>query len=161
ARRDALKTRLVDSFVDKVNDVLEQNPIYQAIPSDLRAGARDSARATVRGLAHDLAAPVFDAIAAVGEDVSDILDDIRELNPSSGIASGVSEIILDHVESGVRAAFGGDDPGFTVGFGFSYSLPEIELIPPGVVMRTHHVHVNLGRISLPISTFVGIVRDVL
>jgi hypothetical protein len=161
ARREALKTRLADSFVDKANDLLEQNPIYRAIPSDLRHDARDSARAIVRGLAHDLAAPIFDAIAAVAEGVSDVLDDIRELNPSTGIATGVSEIILDHIEDGVRAAFGGDDPGITVGFDFTYSLPEIRLIPPGVVMHTHHVHVSLGRISLPISTFVGIVRDVI
>ncbi len=161
ARRDALKNRFADSFIDKAEDLLEQNAIYRAIPSDLRHSARDSARSLVRGLSHDLAAPVFEAIASVAEDLSDVLDDIRELDPSTGLATGVTEIILDHIEARIRAAFGGGDPGIRVGFDFPYSLPEVQLIPPKVIMRTHHVHIDLGRIALPISTFIGIVRNVI
>jgi hypothetical protein len=159
-RRSAVKNRLADSFVDKLEDVLDDNEIYRQIPRDVRNGARDMARAAVRDLANGLAAPVFDAIASVGEDVADLLEDIRELDPSTGLASGVADLVLDRVEGAVRQAFGGDDPGFNASFEFTYSLPEVRLAPPGVVMRTHRVHVGLGRLELPISTFIAIIRDV-
>jgi hypothetical protein len=161
SRRSALKNNLGDAFVDKLSAVLDQNPVYRAIPADLRQDARDSARSLARAAANDLASPVFDAIASVASNVSDMLDDIRQLPPSTALASGVTEIILDHIETLIRASFNGGDPGFNIGFNFTYSLPEVELLPPEVVMRSHTVHVNLGRIELPIPSFAGIVRQVL
>jgi len=161
SRRSAIKSNLGDAFVDKLSAVLDQNPVYHAIPADLRNAARDSARSLTRAAAHDLATPIFNAIDSVASNVSDMLDDIRQMPPSTALASGVTEIILDHIETLIRAGFNGGDPGFNVGFNFTYSLPEVQLLPPSVVMRSHTVHVNLGRIELPISTFVGVVRQVL
>jgi hypothetical protein len=161
SRRNALKNRLADSFVDKMEDLLDDNAVYRAIPSDMKSDARESAQAIVRSLANGLAAPVFEVVASVAEGVSEILDDVREAGPTTGLATVVADSILDRVEAAVRDVFGGDDPGFNVGFDFTYSLPEVRLIPPKVVMKTHHVHVGLGRIELPISSFITVLRDVL
>lgn len=163
SRRSALKTRMADAFVDAVDGTLEDHPLYRALPSEFRSAAKASARDLVRGLAHGLAAPIFDAVATAASDVGGILDDVRELDPSTGLAAGVSDLVLDQVERSVRDAFGGDDPGFNVGFSFTYEAPELHIGFDGVrvVMKTHRLGFDLGRIALPISRLIRLLRDVI
>lgn len=142
--RSAVRTRIKDAFQSRALDALSDVPGYGFLPVDVRRGIRS----TVRSLVDDvLDAEVFDAVVDVLQQVSgqtaDLLDDVRTIEPGDDLAAAIADLALDRIEAGVRAAFNGK--------------PYIRLSFDAPIIG----RINLGRIEIPMGTFVSAVRGVI
>lgn len=142
--RRAIRTRIKNAFTNRALDALSDVPGYGHLPGDVRRGIRS----TVRTIANDvLDADVFEAVVDVLQQVSgqtaDFLDDVRTIEPGDDLAAAIADLALDRIEAGVRAAFNGK--------------PYIRVSFDAPIMG----RINLGRIEIPIGTFVSTVRSVI
>jgi len=148
AMRTNLKNQIVDEVYRRAKGVLTDNPIYQALPRDLRRAARGLLKDSVRALVgNPLVDPVLDAIGGVAGALDDVVDDVRALDPHQPLAPQILELMLSHIEDAVRDRFG-TKPHISVGFTFEYDF-----------FGHHAESFELGRIEIPFSAFFGLMRD--
>lgn len=142
--RRAVRNRIKESFESGALDALSVFPGYDHLPREVRRGIRSTVRSIVNDvLDSDVFDTVVDVLQSVSEEVADFLDDVRAIEPGDDLAAAISDLALDRIELGVRAIFDGS-PYIRV----SFDAPIIGRI-------------NLGKIRVPIGTFVGAVRSVI
>jgi hypothetical protein len=148
AMRTNLKGQIVDEVYRRAKSVLTDNPIYRALPSDLRRAARGLLKDSIRALVgNPLVDPVLDVIGGVAGALDDVVDDVRGLDPHQPLAPQILELLLSHIEDAVRDHFG-SKPHVGVGFTFEYDF-----------FGHHTESFELGRIEIPFSAFFRLLRD--
>ncbi len=146
--RTKLKNQIVDEVYQRAKGVLTDNFIYQGLPREFRRPVRALLKDTIRALVNNpLVDPVLDVIGSVAGALDDVVDDVRTLDPHQPLAPQILELMLSRIEDGVRDLFG-SKPHISVGFTFSYEF------------FGHHTETfELGRIEIPFSTFLRLMRD--
>lgn len=147
--RAALKAKIVSVLYSRAKSVLRDNELYKALPRELRSAVRSLLKDSIRGLVDNpLVDPVLDAVTAVGSELETLVDDVRDLDPSRPLSEQLLDLVIDRIEDGIRDHFGSSDPRIDIGFTFSYEL-----------FGHHSVRFELGRVRIPMSSFLGALRD--
>jgi hypothetical protein len=146
--RSRLRADLTTAAVDAADHLLRQDWLYRnVLPGWARDIARNVMKDAIRGAMNNaIMDAIFDAVGDLAWDLEDFLDDVRSLDPHRGLASGISNLLLNRLDDAIRSAFGGRAPGLDVGF--RLRIEEI-----GVDAR-----IDLGRVELPLDRIVAIVR---
>ena len=146
--RSRLRADLTTSAVDGAMHLLRQDWLYRhVLPGWAREIARDLLRDAVRGAMNSAIVDVlFDAIGDLAWDLEDFLEDVRSLDPDRGLASGISNLLLNRLEDVIRGVFGGRAPGLDVGF--RVRIPELAI----------DTRIELGRVELPLDEVIATVR---
>jgi hypothetical protein len=80
--RSRLKSQVVDELYDSAKSVLRANPVYKALPRDLKRDVRTLLKDTIRGLVNTpIVDPVLDVIGQIAGALDDVVDDVQSLDP--------------------------------------------------------------------------------
>jgi hypothetical protein len=160
--REALRTEVVRHAVGFLNAV----PGYLQLPLEARAEVQAQLGRTVDGLLGSLLDPVLDAFGGLAPQASDLLADIRSLEPGADLAEAITTMVLDRLESAARSAYGGRDPEIRLAFTarVDYQPPPVPSLlpgaPPVVPPKIEFtLPVDLGRISLPLGDLLRGLRE--
>jgi hypothetical protein len=148
--RSQLRGKIAREITSRARSALRGNDLYKDLPlKELKDFAEDLLSDAVRDLVGSpLLDPVFDAIGGVAGALDDVLDDVRGLDPTHPLGPQILDLLLDRVEDAVRDHFGSGKPHVNVTFSFSYDF-----------FGRHTVSFHLGRIDIPLGTFLGLIRD--
>jgi len=139
--RGVLRGEIADAVKDCALDVLAGFPGYGLLPGGVRRDIRNVVRAAVDNALDDaLFDDVVSVLVALSADTAAFVDDLRRIEPGDDLTGAIADIALDRIENALRGAFGGNP-----------SL-RIEAVVP--VLGA----IDLGRIELPITTFVAVAR---
>lgn len=157
--KNRIKNDIKDNFVDKALNALEDNDIYKVLPSDWRREIRALADGAVDAVIDNpFTQPIFNAIAALANQLDDLLPDVRELDPNDNLPEQLLLLFLDKIEENIRNHFGGGKPHISPEIDFRYSVWVYD--PPiSGHWETHHIYIPLGRIEINLSPFIDIVRN--
>ena len=142
--RPSGRARVLDKLGQKAGDevvaALRANFLYRGLSHDDKATARRLARSAAREfIDNEFVDFIVAAIADVGEDLSDFLDDVRDLDPSRDLVPQLQTLILDRIEDAVRDVLGGDE-----------SFP--------IVVDIAGLRIELGSVDLPLHAIISAVR---
>jgi hypothetical protein len=148
--RAQLRSNLTSEITARAKSALRSNDLYRNLPlREIKNLAEDLLADAVHDVVGSpLLDPVFDAIGAVAGAMDDVLDDIRGLDPTHPLAPQILDLLLDRVEDAVRDHFGSGNPHVDVTFGISFDF-----------FGRHTITFRLGRIDVPLSTFLSLIRD--
>jgi hypothetical protein len=142
--RSTVRTRIKDAFKSRALEALSNVPGYGLLPADVRRGIRSTVRSIVDDvLDADVFDAVVDALQRVAGETAEFFDDVRAIEPGDDLTAAIADLALDRIEAGVRAAFNGK-PYIRI----SFDAPIIG-------------RVDLGKIEIPMATFIGAVRSVI
>jgi hypothetical protein len=140
--RSSIRNKIKDAVKDRALDAIADFPGYGALPGEVRSGIRQTVRNVVNGALDDeIFDPVVDALRALSAGTADLLDDLRAIEPGDDLAAAIADIALDRIEDALRDAFDGD-PSVRIKF-------DVPILG----------EINLGRIRVPIGTFVSVARS--
>lgn len=152
--KNRIKNDIKDNFVGKALDALEDNDIYKALPSDWRRDIRLLADGAVDTLIDSpFTQPIFYAIAAIANQLDDLLPDVRELDPNDNLPEQLMLLILDKIEENIRNHFGGSKPHISPTIDFRFWVPDFS------GGHYENIYIPLGRIDINITPFINIVRN--
>ncbi len=148
--RAQLRSNIAREITSRARSELRRNDLYKNLPlKELKDFAEDLLADAVRDIVGSpLLDPVFDAIGAVAGVLDDVLDDVRGLDPTHPLGPQILDLLLDRIEDAVRDHFGSGKPHVDVAFTINYEF-----------FGEHSVTIRLGRIDVPLSTFLGLIRD--
>jgi len=156
--RTRLKVDIKRTFVRNTYTVLRTNPIYQGLPGFIKKGVEDNVNDVVDGLLNNhVINHIFDAIAAIANELDDLMPDLRQLKPTDNLPPIILEKIVDRIEDKLMAHFGRRNPRINVGLDFSY--PKVIFDEKGFRTQIAHIHIALGYIEVPLDAFIGIIRS--
>jgi hypothetical protein len=144
--RDRLRDEIADGFYRKAKDVLATNGFYAGLPKEVRAFVRDVLRDVISDLVDgDVVDPIFTAIGGVADELGDVLDDVRDLNPDEPLEPQLLDLIVDRFEDGIRTIMGGSRPSVDIGFTVD------------VLGLSHHF--SLGNVTLKFDVLFAMLRN--
>jgi hypothetical protein len=139
--RNSVRGKIKDKVIDRALDKLADFPGFGALPSGVRRDIRRTVRNIVDDLLDDdIVDPVVDVLGAVSAETAELLDDLREIEPGDDLIPAIAEIALDRIEDALRDEFDGD--------------PSIRIKFDAPILG----EVSLGRVKVPIGTFISVVR---
>ncbi|NOY39014.1 MAG: hypothetical protein GXO95_01905 [Nitrospirae bacterium] len=166
ASRNRIRDKIVSSMVSTAENRLRSNPIYKnLLPGPAKTIAKTTMETTVRaGIDNAVTNTIWGAICDLTWDLNDFIEDVRGLSPHQGLASGISNLLLNRIDDRLRSVFG-DNPGMDISFDVRWSVrvPYYD-IPAGKWKNrtlTHRESINLGHVELPLSTVLSNVRWVI
>jgi BMFP domain-containing protein YqiC len=144
--RRKLKTKIANEIIGDVFAVLNDNFVYaNLVPPDaknaVRSIARDEVEAALNiGVLDDM----LQMIGEVADNIDDLVDDIRDLDPSHDLAEQIGNLVLNRLTDAIYNAFAGD-PHINIGF-------DVRIGPISQ-------HIGLGRIDVPLEALVDGLRN--
>lgn len=165
----AIKTDLVDKFIVAAETELNKNPVYKLLPKQGKYAAKNTLRSTVDLLLNNpVVDPIFDAMDDLGEEIDDLMPEMKNFNPKGNLPAQFMDLLLDNIEQKVRAHFRRNKPGITIGLKFHYVIPAIITpatpISPAIVLfkaQTINVDIPLGKIEIDLTWFINKIRGVI
>lgn len=160
---ETISEAVAGRYVQQATPLLTQNTVYQNIvPSDQKSTA-DSAMATAiqSALVTPVLAPLSGALESVADNIAELVDDVRGLDPEDDLESAIMDLVLDRVENAILQGFTSDNPSIPVSFTVSWQYPFAVYEPPAgyrIEMRTATHTINLGNVSVPLTAILTIVR---
>ncbi|MFZ7116411.1 MAG: hypothetical protein ACO1G9_13605 [Bacteroidota bacterium] len=157
--KNRIKSGIKDKFVDKALDALEDNNIYKVLPSDWKRDIRNLADGAVDDfIDNPFTQPIFNAVAAIANQLDALLPNVRELDPDDNLPEQLMLLILDKIEENINSHFGDGKPHISPEIDFRYYTWVYD--PPfSGHWQTHHIRIPLGRIEINIIPVMNIVRD--
>jgi hypothetical protein len=157
--KNRIKNDIKVNFVSKALDALEDNDVYNALPSDWRRDIRLLTDDAVDALIDNpFTQPIFNSISAIANQLDDLLPDVRELDPNDNLPEQIMLLILDKIEENIQNHFGGNNPHISPTIDFKYSVWVYD--PPfNGHWETHHIYIPLGSIEINVTPFINIVRN--
>jgi hypothetical protein len=120
--RTAFLNEVESAVYDLASPLLTDNPVFALLPSDVKARARQAMRDTIRTLAHNgFVNSILGAVGGITGEVDAFFAEVSTLDPHEGLATGILNLLLDHIETRVRAAVGGA-AAFDIGFTVAWSV---------------------------------------
>ena len=83
---------------------------------------------------------ILEGIGAVGDELADLIEDVRDLDPSRDLVPQLETLILDRIEDALRDFLGGD------------ASVDIVMFPLGI-------RIELGSVELPLNSIISAVRS--
>jgi hypothetical protein len=159
--KNRIKNDLKNNFVGKALDALEANDIYRTLPSDWRRDIRGLVYGAVGSVIDNpFTQPIFNAIAALANQLDDLLPDVREIDPNDNLPEQLMILILDKIEENIRNHFGGSKPNISPTIDYQYWEWVIDsIIPPKGHWERKHFYIPLGRIEINLTPFINIIRN--
>lgn len=156
--RTRLKSDIKNKFINKVFSALEDNDYYNWLPDPLKNGIENSVNGVVSGaLDNPVVNPIFDLIAAIANELDDLLPDFRKITSTDNLTTKVLELILDKIEEKLIDHFGSTKPHIPVTLRFDYTEYYLDW-DLKVHSRPASVHITLGNISINLDTFIDLIR---
>ncbi len=156
-QRDAIRDEIADYLVGRVESVITRNPVYKLLPSSVKTLAKTKAKSIAKAsFDNDIVDSIWDAIGHVSGELDDMLDDLRDLSPEEGLATQITELVLERIENRITDIFG-DDPTIDIEFDIGWSVK----IPYTNIRVSYSKTINLGAIELPLSLIMSKVRWVM
>jgi hypothetical protein len=154
--RGQLAEAVAKALVDVALDVLRDNPVYKALPTDVRTGARATMRGLIRGaIDQGWIGDIADGLLDAKGSLDDFVAEVRALDPSDGLASGIATILLDRIEDAVKDALPVDGISVPVAFQVAWEVDVPYFDVGSGRWRTAHYEyrrtVALGRVEIGLS----------
>lgn len=139
--RSTVRGKIKDAVKGRALDALADFPGYGVLHRDIRRGIERTVGNVVEAaLDDDIFDPVVDVLIGLSAETADLLDDLRAIEPGDDLAVAIADIALDRIEDALREVFDGD--------------PSMRIRFDAPVLG----EVDLGRVRVPIGTFVSVVR---
>jgi hypothetical protein len=139
--RSTVRGKIKDAVKDRALDALADFPGYGVLHRDIRRGIERTVGNVVEAaLNDDIFDPVVDVLIGLSAETADLLDDLRAIEPGDDLAVAIADIALDRIEDALREVFDGD--------------PSMRIRFDAPILG----EVDLGRVRVPIGTFVSVVR---
>jgi hypothetical protein len=116
------------------------------LPSDIRRFIRGRLEDAVHDLVETpVLDPIFEAVGSLADELGEVLEDVRELNPEEPLGPQLLDLVVDRIEDRIENAFGGSKPRIDVGFTVT------------VFGQSHRF--SLGTVKLPFDKVFSALRD--
>lgn len=154
-----IKNGLINNFIAKAFNALENNDIYKALPSEWKEDVRASLNAAVDlAIDNSLTQPVSNAFAMLANQLDELMSDIREIDPNENLPEQLMLLILNKIEENIRKHFFRDKPSISPTIDFNYSVWVYD--PPfSGHWETHHIFIPLGKIEINLTPFINTIRN--
>ena len=84
---------------------------------------------------------ILEGIGVVGDELADLIEDVRDLDPSRDLVPQLETLILDRIEDALRDFLGGDA---------SFDI---------TVLHPLGIRIELGSVELPLNSIISAVRS--
>ena len=103
----AIKNDLVNKFIVGAETELNKNPIYSLLPKQGKDAAKSSLRSTVDLLLNNpIIDPIFNAMDDIGDELDDLLPDMKRFNSAGNMPAQFMDLLLDNIEQKVKLILG-------------------------------------------------------
>jgi hypothetical protein len=128
--KNLVKVELVNKFVTTAEVALKGNPIYKALPNNVKTTAINTMQTTI-GAALDspIMNPIFSCINTIGSELNDLMPTAKSFNAKGNLSEQFLKLVVDKIAEKIRRHFGSTNPSINVAFGFSYIIPAIIVTP--------------------------------
>ena len=128
----------------------------------MKARAQQAMRDTIRTLAHNgFVEFILGAVGEITSEVDAFFADVRTLDPHEGLATGILNLLLDHIENRVRAAVGGA-AAFDIGFTLAWSVDfwTYDILKGKWIKNTSRFseHIELARVHWDLNGLLPLLR---
>ncbi len=111
--RPSGRARLLDKLAYQAGEaavaVLRSIDLYKRLRREDKATARSVVRSAARTIVdNDLVDFILEGIGVVGDELADLIEDVRDLDPSRDLVPQLETLILDRIEDALRDFLGGD-----------------------------------------------------
>ncbi len=163
AGRNAIRSALVDEVYKFIKPILTDNIVYKSLPRSAKQSARNQLRNTINDLLdNSFADAIWEAIEAVSNEVDDLMDRFRDVEPGANLASEISGILVDWFVDRVLDRLG-HSPTIPIGFEVAWNMQVVEIDWSGAHLRTRRfeVDINLGSVHLNLSWIEPTLRSLI
>lgn len=154
-----LRKDVAEELITSAESMLSTNDVYQyIIPARLKSNAKTLMKNTIRSsLDNAIMNSVWQAIGNIANEMDDLIEDIQGLDPSQGLISGISNLLLNRITDSITQTFGSTSPSIDIKFDIRWNI-KIKVFGYTIKIKYKET-IDLGHITLPLNELLTLVRN--